>query len=191
MNKKVITIVILTLIALVVLTLFSFGPFSVKGTGSVNPESLKPSTEGTLDLYHNKDVAENYYAVKIPHEWGIKATKSASYALQFQGGSGSIELMDVPDNTTLELFVLSQEEPRLKKTIPNYRRSDYKKLLINGKEGYELVYESGDSSHIISKMYITGPDKASVITLEAERSLLSNLQNIFDKVLNSFQWENP
>src|SRR3977135_3135775 len=126
MNKKVIAILLLTIGALIVLYLYSFGPLSYKRTAAqVDPASLKPATAGNvtinnknvgLSAYHNRDTKENYYTVKFPQDWQVKTgDKAGGYSFNFNGGGGTVELMDVPDNTTLELYVLSQEEPRLKK----------------------------------------------------------------------------
>lgn len=65
MNKKVIFLFILTIIALVILALFSFGPLSNKHTtAGINPSSLKPVHAATAsrgnvsiawNLYRNRD----------------------------------------------------------------------------------------------------------------------------------------
>ena len=56
MNKKVIAILLLTIGALVVLYLYSFGPLSYKRTAAqVNPASLKPATAGNVTI-NNKNV---------------------------------------------------------------------------------------------------------------------------------------
>jgi hypothetical protein len=118
MNKKVIFVFILTIIALVILTLFSFGPLSNKrNAAGINPSSLKPvhaetASKGNVsiawNLYRNRDLRENYYSVQLPQKWSVSAGKKAgSYIVNFSDGNGTISLMDVPDNSTLELFILS------------------------------------------------------------------------------------
>lgn len=199
MNKKVIAIAIVTLLALIVLTLFSFGPLSsIRKKSGINPESLKPAQQPSVQMidfkeYKNIDVKENHYQISIPKDWQVAADSvPGGYAVNFSGGRGEIHLMDVPDNTTLELYVLSQEEPRLRRSVTGYHRWDYQKLAVNGNEGYELVY-SGEENQNTTKTvtaYIGGQDHAGVISLSVTLDNFSNLRLTFDKVINSFNWQN-
>ena len=202
MNKKVIVVFALTVIAIIVLTLYSFGPLSnVRKRAKMNPESLKSvSSEKTavsnksivLNAYHNRDLRENYYTIKFPQVAQIHAgNKPGGYSLNYNGIKGTVELMDVPDNTTLELYILSQDEPKLKKII-GYKREDYKKLIINGNESYQLTYASkinGEDYKTI-RTYVVGQDMAIVITVSSPQSDFTDMQNIASLVFNSFRWEN-
>ena len=212
MNKKIILILLLTIIALAILTLLTFGPLANwRKQGSFNPVSLQPqkttqtqvsiipqpqerasSTPVTFDAYHNKDVTENFYGVELPHGAKVSAGKDpGSYTVTFDQMNGQVRLMDVPDNSTLELFVLSQEEPRLKKTLPGYTRVDYKKVTIHGVETYQLTYD--DTSHGSERsvaMYVTGPDRAAVISFSATPDIFTQELPALTNVLSSFAWEN-
>ncbi len=203
MNKKVIGIIILTLIALVLLTLFSFGPLAGIGKNAgINPASLKPQTTQPMPVnnkpiqfsgFHNKDIKENYYTLNLPQDWQVQSGQTAgSYSFTFFQGNGMVELMDVPDNTTLELFVLSQKEPELKKVLTNYVRKDYKKLKINNNEAYQLVFDSVNNGQPLTtvKIYIAGKDHAGVVTLNSKPDSLSALTPLFSTIINSFKWEN-
>ncbi len=201
MNKKIITIFILTIIALIALWAFSFGPLSGVSAIRVNPQSLKSTAQQTViaqknvvfSLYHNKDLAENFYTIKFPQSWQLQPNSPAgSYHLTFDGGSGTAELQDVADNTTLELFVLSQQEPSFKKGVAGYSRINYQKISVNGSDAYQLTYHStvNGADFETVKTYITGPDHATVITLTATQSSFANLQPLFTSILDSFQWEN-
>ena len=203
MNKKVIAILLLTIGALIVLYLYSFGPLSYKRTAAqVDPASLKPATAGNVTVnnknvalsgYHNRDTKENYYTVKFPQDWQVKTgDKAGGYSLNFNGGGGTVELMDVPDNTTLELYVLSQEEPRLKKATTDYSRVGYQKTTVNGAEAYQLIYRTkqGQDDYQTLRIYVTGQDASGVITLSAKQSDFANFKSLFSSVVDSFQWEN-
>ena len=205
MNKKVLIILALTIIAIVVLALYSFGPLAGTRTSiRPNPDSLKPtgtekvslpaSTGSTFTAYTNKDRTENFYTIKFPASWSVSAAKNpGGYSLQFPSGDGTAELMDVPDNSTLELYVLSQEEPKLKKSLSGYQRIDYKKLTLSGHEAYQLMFEqtvSGEKMQTI-RIYTAGQDMANVITLSARAPDFQALQPSFDAVIQSFRWSNP
>jgi len=205
MNKKIVLIFVLTLIAIAVLYLYSFGPLSGRRIAhKLNPASLKPAQTQQFtvnnkpqifNIYHNKDLKENYYTVKLPQDWQVQSGNAAgSFALRYPGGYGAAELMDVPDNTTLELYILSQEEPRLKKTLAGYRRVDYAKITanVNNAESFQLVYAgtiSGKAYQTV-RTYIAGPDHAGVITLSARQKDYSRLKALFASIIGSFQWEN-
>jgi len=203
MNRKVIIIFILALIATVVLYLYSFGPLSGQRIShNVNPASLKPvqSEQVTVNnkpqifyLYQNKDLQENFYTVKLPQDWQVQAGNAAgSSTLHFPDGYGAVELMDVPDNSTLELYVLSQEEPKLKNTLTEYKRVDYIKTAVNSNEAYQLTYTNTTNGQTFQtiRIYIAGQDHAGVITLSVSRKDYDNMKALFNSIIISFQWEN-
>ena len=99
--------------------------------------------------------------------------------------------MDVPDNSTLELYVLSQEEPKMQKSLLSYQRVDYKKISINNNDVYQLVYTSDikGEKYQTTRVYISGPDRAAVITLSAKSADYNNLKSLFDLIINSFNWQ--
>ena len=208
MNKKVMVIVCLTLVALVAWGLYSFGPWRqgrqpsqiIPATAGL-PVSVKPTlapatpSNGTpvLTGYHNRDVTENYYAVEVPQQWQVQTGKNlGSYSFSFAGGSGTVELMDVPDNSTLTLYVLSQEEPRLKKTLAEYQRQSYLKLEVDGNEAHQLVFDSRTDASVVRtvRTYIAGQDRAAVVTLAVPLDAFAGAQAVFSAVLASFRWEN-
>lgn len=202
MNRIVLAIIVLTIVALVVLTLFSFGPLSSsRKRGRINPTSFKPTTSEqvvvssrslSFSVYHNRDLVENYYTIKLPQDWQMhKAGEPGKYSLTFSGVTATVELLDVPDNTTLELYVLSQEDPRFKRTISGYSRDDYKKIIVDGNQAYQLAYVSKINSEDYRTIctYVTGQDKAGVITLTAKENLFAGLEALYPSIIESFHWE--
>ncbi len=203
MNKKVIFIFILAIIALVILALFSFGPLSNKrNAAGINPSSLKPVHGETAskedvstawNLYRNRDLRENYYSVQLPQKWSVNAGKRpGSYIVNFSGGNGTVSLMDVPDSSTLELFILSQQEPQFKKTISGYHRVDYKKLSVQGNEAYQLIYQSTEDNETYEtlKTYIAGSDQAGVLTFTVKQSSFHETRPRLNSLIQNFRWEN-
>jgi hypothetical protein len=194
---------ILTIIALIVLWAYSFGPLAQKiaPRPRVNPASLKATPQRAIvvqeslafDVFHNRDAVENFYTIGFPQTWQRQSNSSAGgYKFTFFDGIGTIDLMDVPDNTTLELFVLSQQEPILKKNITGYHRIDYMKLSINGNDTYQLIYRStlNGTDYQTVKDFIAGQDQAAVITLSTVPDSFEVRQPVFRAVLESFHWEN-
>jgi hypothetical protein len=198
MNKKVVTVIIVAVIALGIVYLYSFGPLANRGqVVQPNPESLKPTTgqvsTSGMSEYHNRDLKENYYRIDFPQTWQVKSGAAlGSYLFSFNTGTGSAELVDVPENTTVELFVLSQEEPRLKKEVPGYERKSYQKLTIGGSDSYELKYAStlnGEQYENV-RIYITGQDRAGVIMMTVLQKEFISFGQAVDAVITSFKWEN-
>ena len=195
MNRKVIAVAIAAVVALVVLYLYSFGPLAGRRHAArPRPESLKPAAglvQGTT-AYHNRDARENYFGITVPKGWQTKAgEKPGSYLFTFGVGTGTVELMDVPDNSTLELYILSQDEPRLKTAVPGFARSDYRKQTIGGVEAFRLAYRSaanGTESEN-TREYFTGQDMAGVMTFTTPRTD-SSFRTAIDSAINGFKWEN-
>lgn len=197
MNKKIIFIAVLTLVALGGLTFYAFDPGSGGHiTPTVNPNSLKPSpVTGTTSLvvnaYHNRDLAENYYTIQFPQAWQLGPNQPGGYAFTFSGGSAKVETIDVADNTTLELFVLSQDEPKLKNSPAGYKRTDYQKIDVNGSASYQLTYTSTENGVLYQtiRTYVAGADKAGVVTLTSDAKQSAALAPAFASVVGSFHWE--
>jgi hypothetical protein len=194
-NKKVITVAIAAVAALVVLYLYSFGPFArQRHAARPRPESLKPAAgavQGTV-AFHNRDSRENYFGITVPKAWVTKAgQRPGSYSFSFGSGTGTVELMDVPDNSTLELYILSQDEPRLKAAIPGYARLNYAKQTVGGVESYRLVFRSGTNGTESenTREYFTGQDMAGVITFTVPLAD-SSFHPAIDSVIADFRWEN-
>jgi hypothetical protein len=99
--------------------------------------------------------------------------------------------MDVADNTTLELFVLSQDEPKLKTSVAGYKRVNYQKIQVNGSDSYQLTYTStqNGATYQTIRTYITGADKAGVITLTADAAQSATFSPMFAAIVSSFHWE--
>jgi hypothetical protein len=203
MNKKVVSVFILAILAIGFLYFYSFYSVGRKGiSNQTNPISLKPAKTEQIKIkdaplvfntYHNKDFKENFFTVQLPQNWKVSAgTTSGSYIFQFKTTSGTIALMDVPDNSSLELYVLSQEEPKLKKSLPSYKKIDYLKVMINKNETCQLIYTTDNvgltNQHLRS--YVSGTDEACVITLSSAQKDFEKNKTLFDSILNSFKWEN-
>jgi len=204
MNWRVIVVGVLTAVAIAVLYLFTFGPLGARLAGrKANPASLKPSpvaqpaadtASPVMNRYRNRDAKENYYSVMLPADWSVTAGKNpGSYSLTFPQGLGSVELHDVPDNTTLELFILSQEEPKLRNSVPGYERREYRKDTIGGSPAYHLTYLSLSSGDTLrsERVYITGQDQAGLITFTVRKALSDSVKRRLALITSSFAWENP
>jgi hypothetical protein len=175
MNARVIIVFVLMLIALVALSLFSFGPLSrARKAAALNPASLQPvaappaavaAPPVALQRYTNRDLRENHYSMDVPQTWLVSAGTAP----------------------TLELFILSQAEPELKASATDYARTDYRKLAIHDAAAYELQYHAHGA--VVDRTYVNGPDQAAVLTLTTPAVPAAALQETWAAVVRSFQWE--
>jgi hypothetical protein len=194
-NKKVIAVAVAAVVALVVLYLYSFGPLAKqRHKARPRPESLKPAAGAVLGTvaFHNRDSRENYYGITVPKVWQTKAgDKPGSYSFSLGAGTGTVELMDVPDNSTLELYILSQDEPRLKAAVPGYARLGYAKQTVDGVEAFRLAYRglSNGAEFENVREYMTGQDMAGVMTFTVPRAD-SSFRPAIDSAIAGFRWEN-
>ncbi len=217
MNKKIIVIFGLTLVALIIVYLYSFGPLAGLRTAiSINPASQKPvlvpntsmpnklvgtstnatSTrssslaQGPLQEFRNRDMVQNYYHVSIPGDWHATSTKAGTYAVSYPNGSGTIGLIDIPDNSTPELFVLSQEIPALKK-LQGYSEVSYASTTVSGNLSYKIIYDALDKGQMMTheRVYITGQDHAGLMDLAVPAASWSKMSILIDTVVNSFHWD--
>ncbi len=200
MNTIVKVVLLLTVLALGYVTIYTFSPSTLMQTGPhVNPESIKPTFTNTtenatsLKTYHNRDVDQNFYAISVPSTWAFDSSNQqvGGYRFNFLGGTAKTQLMDVADNTTLELMVLSQEEPKLKATLPGYRQITSQKLTINGNDAYQLTYQTtiAGITYQTTQYYVSGPDHAAVITFTSLQAQADALANEFNLVIRRFIWE--
>jgi hypothetical protein len=72
-----------------------------------------------------------------------------------------------------------------------YARLDYRKETSRGREAYELVYQrkDGEAENRTLATYIGGPDEAIVIRFIATPADFENLQGLFARAVDSFQWD--
>jgi hypothetical protein len=202
MNRLVIAIFALTVGALVWLGVVSFGPGGQsRQQGQVNPASMQATATAPIaveqkpvlfDTFKNRDLKENFFSVAIPHDWTTRpGAKPGGYVLTFPGGHGTIELMDVPDNSTLQLFILSQEVPRLKRRLAGYQQHDFQKLTVDGQTAFRLTFaaaQDGGGTPLTRRTYVAGPDQAAVLTFAADATDDAVLAPLFSSVVDSFHW---
>jgi hypothetical protein len=71
-------------------------------------------------------------------------------------------------------------------------RKSYQKLTIGGSDSYELKYAStlnGEQYENV-RIYITGQDRAGVITMTVLQKEFTSFGQAVDAVITSFKWEN-
>jgi hypothetical protein len=200
MNNTILIFLILTIVVILLLVLFAFGSRLKGESTKFNPSALKTSDSLMVSvddslmsyaIYHNKDKRENFYTVRFPSTWKITSSKPGEYDISYQGATGYLKLMDIPDDTNLQLYILSQIEPKLKKELRGYKRIDYRDIVVNGTEGFQFEYEYSVGKERWSTFtdYISGVDNACTISFTSKHSMFPKQITNFKKVIYTFRWE--
>jgi len=198
MSKKIAAILVLTVVSFHVLCICSFGVIITKKvetetkTASLEPVSSQSFYIGNkgiqFDTYLNKEIAGHHYSIKIPHGWRIKVGKRAgSYIINFAGGSASVMVMELSGSSTLEDYIIMQEEPGLRNKLDGYNRVSYEKAI----KAYRLIYvfSSNDKDYWAARTYYEGEGRFCLVTLTSLQSDLNDRKALFDAVINCFRWE--
>ncbi len=195
-TPAIIIILALTVAALALVLYASLG----RGTAAArkpNPSSLQPTTlsagNGAFATYLNRDVPQDYYAVDAPASWTPETTGVAGeYAFRSGDATVTVKLTDVPDNSNLVLYVLSQVEPQLRSTVQGYQEISHANMTVNGAEAFRLTYRSttNATSAVTTLVFIMGSDQAALISASAPETEYGSFKAAFDRVIESFSWRN-
>jgi hypothetical protein len=200
MNSKVIILLIFMVIVLAWLSLSFSGSMTrsrgfIKKTESVKlDDSLPLLVDNHTDIqvsYHNKDKRKNYYAVSFPTDWQVHSSNHGQYDISHDGITGYLKLLEIPNDTTLQLYILGQIEPKLKKELKGYKRIDYRDILVNGAEGFQLEYEYkiGKVKYGSFTDFISGEDNACIISFTSNRKIFQEQIKNFKSIIYTFKWE--
>jgi len=166
-------------------------PTAVTGSSTNGSETAKAGETPARPVqeYHNVDVAKSHYAMTVPKDWYLKKGATAgSYTVGWDGGTGTVELVDVPADVTLDKFVLEKEEPRLKQADAGYNRLGFKKFAVGGEDAYQLTYY-GSSGQMATRTYVSGAKKSAVVEISCMASNFDKFRDVIGSVVEGFKWE--
>ena len=204
MNKSRLLLASIGVTALVAFTLYTFGssPLPKAGTrvepvassisannnASVRQNSVKPVS---MNLFDNKDMPENYYSIQFPTNFKVvHGDKQGTLIARMQQGIVSSQLMDVPDNSNLQNYVMTQVEPSLASSLQGYTRINLSQITVAGNNALDLTYSWKNSTSEMEsvKTFIEGPDHAMVITSSWTKNEFNQSVPITNSIVDSFQW---
>ena len=104
----------------------------------------KPSLSSVsvpMSLFENREKIENFYSIQFPsNSTVLHGNESGSYVAKFSKGVSSVGLIDIPDNSNVQLYVLTQVKPSLKSSLKNFNLVEFKQLTLGGQRAWELIY---------------------------------------------------
>ena len=158
----------------------------------IDQSTPNPKNDTKHSKYENKDMPENYYSIIFPSEYVVKhGDKPGSLISDITNAKFTVNLQDVPDDSTLDLYVLTGIEPSLNSSQSHYKRTNLDKInMSNNNKALELSYTWQNSTKPIKsmKIFIEGQDQAAVITFTAPSTEYAKFNSTVHTVLNSFRW---
>lgn len=157
----------------------------------ISPSIINSKNKLMQSKYENKDMPENYYSINFPSKYVVKhGDKPGSLISDVTNATFTVNLQDIPDDSTLDLYVLTNIEPSLNASQSNYQRTNFEKFDLNNNKALELsyAYENLTKSNKSIKTFIEGQDQAAVITLTSPSKEYLSYNSTVNNVLNSFRW---
>jgi len=149
------------------------------------------TTSITLSVFENRDMRENHYSIQFPSDATVvHGDNPGSYLASTKYGTFTSGLEDIPDDTTVQLYILTHDEPKLKSSLDNYTRASIDENAISGHRAWNLIYtwQNTTSAMKSARTYVEGPDQAMVIEYTALSEVFAKNNPTIKAVANSFQW---
>lgn len=145
-----------------------------------------------MNIFDNRDMPENYYSVQFPANSEVMhGNKEGILVARSHQGIISTELMDVPDNSNLQQYILTQVEPSLQSSLQGYNRINFSQFTVASNNALALTYTWKNSTSEMEsvKTFVAGPDHAMLITSSWPRNEFNQNKPLTSAVVYSFQWE--
>jgi hypothetical protein len=161
-------------------------------TNSSSANSTSTNTNNMLSLFENRDKRENYYSIEFPAPATVvHGDKAGSYVAKIKDGVvASSRLQDIPDDTNVQLYILTHDEPQLRLALKDYGQLSFNQLTVGQHRAWNLVYtwKNGTSDIESSRTYVEGPDEAMVIEFNAPAQVFTKNEPLMTAVRDSFNW---
>jgi len=149
------------------------------------------ATDTALSIFENRDKPENHYSIQFPSDATVvHGDRAGSYLASTKYGTFTSALEDIPDNTSVQLYVLTHDEPKLKSSLDNYTRVSIDENTVSGHRAWNLIYtwQNATSTMKSARTYVEGRDQAMVIEYTALSEVFAKNNPTIKSVANSFQW---
>jgi hypothetical protein len=177
---------------------------SIGVNNSSSNSSAKPNVQDTtssasstatvnngLNVFENRDKRENYYSIEFPAEATVvHGDKAGSYVAKIKDGVFVSRLQDIPDDTNVQLYILTHDEPQLRLSLKDYGQVSFQQLTVGQHRAWNLVYtwKNGTSDMESARTYVEGPDEAMVIEFTAPTQAFVKSEPLMTAVRESFRW---
>jgi len=168
---------------------FSTNLMALAGENASNAES----SSMVMNIFANKDLPENFYSISFPQATIVTHGKNpGSFVAKFQNLFSSIDLQDIPDDTNVNLYMLTVAKPNLN-MLPDYKELSSNQFKIDNNRAYDIKYTWSNSSEKLEtlKTFIEGKDQAAVVTFSGPVQDYIKNNSTLNSILHSFKWLGP
>jgi hypothetical protein len=147
-----------------------------------------------LATYENREKPENFYSIQFPtNVTVIHGIKPGSLVAESPQGVFSVDLVDIPDDSNVELYLLTNVKPSVESSLQNFSQIKFSSTSIGNNSAWELVYTWKNATTGMGsfKTFIEGQDEATAITYTGTYQQLINKNinsTLIQPVLQSFHW---
>jgi hypothetical protein len=156
--------------------------------------SRSPSPSIPMATFENREKIENFYSIQFPSKSTVvHSNASGSYTAKLPNGLFSVGLVDIPDNSNVQLYIITQVQSSLKSSLQDFNPVSFNQLNIGGQRAWKLVYtwKNGTKEMGSVKTYVEGSDNAAAITFSGPRyEFIDQTLNstVIRPVTESFHW---
>lgn len=198
MNKSRILIIAAGVVIIVAFSLYTFGSQSTAprpGTKE-NPVNSGAASSGgaTVSTFVNRENPGNLYSIQFPSKASVEhGNTSGSYIAKLPQGVFSVQLVDIPDTSNVQLILLTQIQPALKSSLQDFNRVGYNQFTVGGHRAWGLTYtwKNGTIGMESIKAVVEGSDHAAAITFSGPRQGFGDQitnSTVIRPVVGSFHW---
>ena len=165
---------------------FTTNPIALAGKNASNASS----SSMIMNIFANKDLPENFYSISFPQSTILTHGKNpGSFVAKFQNLFSSIDLQDIPDDSNVNLYMLTVAKPNLK-MLPDYKELSSNQFKIGNNRAYDIKYTWSNSSEQLEtlKTFIEGKDQAAVVTFSGPVQDYNKNNSTLNSILHSFNW---
>jgi len=207
MDKFRIIVIMIGAGMIIMFSLYSFGSYLSSSYLPKIGTKVEPKNNSILNVdstsnksiqmvaYQNRERPENFYSIQFPSYANVlHGNQSGSYTAKLPHGIFSVELVDIPDTSNVELNFLTKVKPALESSVRDFHQISFNPLSIGGSRAWDLTYAWKNSTTEMesSKIFVEGADMAAAITYSGLRQQLMDHQDInstvIQPVLQSFHW---
>jgi hypothetical protein len=202
MNKSRILIIVAGVVIIVAFSLYTFGSNSTEpkaGTKANPVNSVAQVGSGgpassTASTFVNRENPGNFYSIQFPTKASVEhGNGSGSYIAKLPQGVFSVQLVDIPDTSDVQLILLTQIQPALKSSLQDFNRVGYNQYTVGGHRVWDLTYTWKNATVGMEsiKSIVEGSDHAAAITFSGARQMFGDRNTnstVIRPVVESFHW---
>jgi hypothetical protein len=202
MNKSRILIIAAGVVIIVAFSLYTFGSSSTvpkAGTkanpvNSVAQAGSSGPASSTASTFVNRENPGNFYSIQFPTKASVEhGNGSGSYIAKLPQGVFSVQLVDIPDTSDVQLVLLTQIQPALKSSLQDFNRVGYTQFTVGGHRAWDITYTWKNATIGMEsiKSIIEGSDHAAAVTFSGpsqEFGAQNTNSTVIRPVVESFHW---